>query len=631
MIVYEADKATFVKDVRAREIAEKIETNLKDKLGRKTAESEVASWRNSLKDMRDALDSDDIPSDARVAIEYQIPNTSKRVDFLISGLDEEYRENVVIVELKQWQKAKKTNRDGIVVTRFQRGEAEVAHPSYQAWTYASLIRDFNHTVQEEEILLSPCAFLHNYPTRPSDPLKDPFYAQYLKEAPLFTEKEIDKLERFIQRYVKYGDDRNILYRIDRGKIKPSKNLAENVGSMLKGNEEFLMVDDQKVVYEKLYALSIKADRNHGRKKDKKHVVIVKGGPGTGKSVIAVNLLAKLITRQINARYITRNAAPREVYSALLKGSFTKSYVDNLFSSSGSFHQAERNEFPVLVVDEAHRLNEKSGMFSNLGENQMKELIHAANLSVFFIDEAQTVTLKDKGSIHEIRQWATHYQADVTEMSLESQFRCNGSDGYLAWIDNLLEIRPTANEMLDTRDFDFRVVDDPNELRDLIFEKNKIRNRARLLAGYCWDWEKEKRDDSNHHDIVISEHNFGMSWNLGKDGLQWLIKPNSVNEVGCIHTSQGLELDYVGVIIGDDLRYEDGSVLTDVSKRAKTDQSVKGSKKGMKENPDYMKKKVDEIIKNTYRTLLTRGMKGCYIYCTDKKLQRYISSKLYKDS
>jgi len=627
MIVYEADKAVFMQDVRGRVIAEKIEEILKEKLGRRTARSEIESWRNSLKDMRDALDSDDIPDEARVAIEYQIPNTSKRVDFLISGLDEKKRANVVIVELKQWQKAKKTSRDGIVKTRFHHGEAEVPHPSYQAWTYASLIRHFNLTVQEENIRLSPCAFLHNYPTKPFNPLKDPFYAQYLEEAPLFTEKEIEKLERFIRRYVRYGDNRNILYRIDRGKIKPSKNLAENVGSMLKGNKEFLMVDEQKVVYENLYDLALKAERNHSRQKGKKHVVIVKGGPGTGKSVIAVNLLANLINRQINARYITRNAAPREVYSGRLKGTFTKSYVDNLFSSSGSFHQAGRNEFPVLIVDEAHRLNEKSGMFGNQGENQMKELVHAANLSVFFIDEAQTVTLKDKGSIHEIRQWAAHYKADVTELELESQFRCNGSDGYLAWIDNLLGIRTTANETLDTRDFDFRVMDDPNELRDLIFEKNKIRKRSRLLAGYCWDWEKDKRDDSKHHDIVIPEHNFGMSWNLGKDGLQWLIKDHSINEVGCIHTSQGLELDYVGVIIGDDLRYEDGRIVTDVSERAKTDQSVKGWKKGMKENPEYMKKKIDEIIKNTYRTLLTRGMKGCYVYCTDKKLQEYMRSRV----
>jgi len=626
VIVYEATKEEFMRDVRARIIDEKIYEEYKRLIGR-TSKSEINSWRNSLRDMSDVLSVDTIPSEAKVAVEFKVPNTEKRVDFMISGLDDAKKEHVVIVELKQWQEARETPKDGIVVTRFSGRPIETVHPSYQAWTYASLIREFNETVQDDDIELIPCAFLHNYRLQENDPLLSPFYETHIEKSPLFLERDIDKLSSFIAKYVRRPDRGDLLYRIENGKIRPSKNLAESVASMLRGNEEFRMIDEQKNVYEELKLLADQAHERHLEGAEGKDVVIIEGGPGTGKSVIAINLLARLIQERVNARYVTRNAAPREVYATLLKGEKTKREIDNLFNGSGSYVDAERDEFEALIVDEAHRLNEKSGLFANRGENQMKEIIRAARLSVFFIDEAQVVTLKDKGSSQEIEDWADYHGASVYKLSLTSQFRCNGSDGFLPWVDDVLGIRETANKTFDTDMFDFRVYDDPNTLRDEIFNKNTENTKARLLAGYCWEWEKPKRDDPEHYDIVIPEHDFKMSWNLERDGQGWLVQRDSINEAGCIHTSQGLEVDYVGVIIGDDLRYEDGKVITDVYMRAKTDQSVKGWKKGMREDPETMEQRVDQIIRNTYRTLMTRGLKGCYIYCTDKKLQEYIKSRI----
>lgn len=139
-------------------------------------------------------------------------------------------------------------------------------------------------------------------------------------------------------------------------------------------------------------------------------------------------------------------------------------------------------------------------------------------------------------------------------------------------------------------------------------------------------DKRWKNRSDVFDITIPEYNFAMSWNLG-NSQTWAIDPNSVNEVGCIHTCQGLEFDYVGVIIGNDLRYEDNKIVTDVTERAKTDQSIKGINKLSKENPGQANKIADEIIKNTYRTLMTRGQKGCYIYCTDNKLSEYLKKRL----
>ena len=279
---------------------------------------------------------------------------------------------------------------------------------------------------------------------------------------------------------------------------------------------------------------------------------------------------------------------------------------------------------MTQADEAHRLNEKSGIFHNKGENQIKEIINAACCSVFFIDESQRVTMDDIGSEQGIRAYAAIEGSEVTELELLSQFRCNGSDGYLAWIDDLLDFRETANYNLDGLDYDVRVCDSPEELRTLIVEKNKESNRARILAGYCWDWPKKERANTHYHDIRIGD--FGISWNLD-DGQAFAINPDSVNEAGCIHTTQGLEFDYVGVIIGDDLRYENGKIVTDFMKRASTDQSIKGLKSMYKRNPQEALARADEIIKNTYRTLMTRGMKGCYIYCTDPGMQNYVRQRI----
>lgn len=254
-------------------------------------------------------------------------------------------------------------------------------------------------------------------------------------------------------------------------------------------------------------------------------------------------------------------------------------------------------------------------------------MNSSKFSVFFIDEAQKVTMKDIGSVELIKQFADELGVKVFEGELASQFRCDGSDGYIAWLDDVLEIRETANENDLGMDYDFQVLDTPNKLLDIIVEKNQVNNKARIVAGYCWDWISDGKNSQDVHDIIIPNHNFSISWNLGND--IWALSDTSVYEAGCIHTCQGLEFDYVGVIIGDDLRYENGRVITDYTKRAKTDQSIKGIKKKMKEQPEVAAKQVDQIIRNTYRTLMTRGQKGCYVYCTDETLADYLRERVQR--
>ncbi|MFZ3591354.1 DNA/RNA helicase domain-containing protein [Bacillus sp. DJP31] len=622
MIVYEATKDEFLKDVFEDQLVNNICNNYTDKIGR-INEREVRSWDNSMQYMYRVLSDREIPDNAGVAIEFKIPHTSRRVDFLITGSDQDSRQSVVIVELKQWGSIEKIEgKEAIVRTAMNKGLVETTHPSYQAWSYAALIKDYNENAQKEDMGLYPCAYLHNYLNLgDNDPLTDPIYDYYIEQAPVFVKGDAGNLRSFIKRYIKFGDNKEILYKIENGRIRPSKSLQDSLSSMLQGNQEFIMIDDQKVVYETALQLA-----NEALRTNTKQVLVVEGGPGTGKSVLAVNLLVETTNRSMVSQYVTKNAAPRNIYATKLKQNFRKGHIDNLFKGSGSYINAPANEFDVLIIDEAHRLNEKSGLFSNLGENQIKEVMNASKLSIFFIDERQRVTLKDIGSIGTIENFSEELGATVTRLKLDSQFRCNGSDGYISWLDDVLQIRETANNQHMGSNYDFRVYSDPSELRQEIQQLNKQKNKSRLVAGYCWDWIKEGKANSRFHDIVLSDHNFGMSWNLNNSET-WAIDENSVHEIGCIHTCQGLEFDYVGVIIGDDLIYRDDKVQTDHTKRAKTDNSLKGLKKMLKEKPDEAQLLADEIIRNTYRTLMTRGQKGCFIYCTDKELEGYFRERV----
>jgi len=617
MIVYSSNKSNFIRDVNDFSIEKIVLGKFRENLHRTTGQSEIDSWRDSLPYMSQVLSDPSIPDDAGVLIEYMIPQSSFRIDFIITGLGDDERENVIIVELKRWSEVEMTDKTDIVRTRFQGRMQETSHPSYQAWSYAAFLESFNETIYTDQISLNPCAYLHNY--EPDGLISDARYQYFIDKAPLFLKSDKQKLREFIKRYIRKGDSRDIMYRIENGKIRPSKALADSLASMLKGNREFIMVDDQKLVYETAVSTARMADEDH------KHVLLVQGGPGTGKSVVAVNLLVGLTNLGLVAKYVTKNSAPREVYKVKLSGHFRGSVIDSLFTGSGAFFDATDNVFDALIVDEAHRLNEKSGMFMNLGENQVQEIINASRFSVFFLDEDQKVTTRDIGSRDEILKWAAHYRCRVQELELRSQFRCNGSNGYLAWLDNTLQIRETANIFLEKGEYDFTIVDSPAEMRDIIYELNKKDNKARMVAGYCWNWAS--KNDKTRYDIEFPEYGFRHQWNLSDDGMRWIIDDDSVTEIGCIHTSQGLELDHIGVIVGKDLVVRNGQVITNFRERSVNDSSMKGLKSLARTDPERAAKEAGHLIKNTYRTLMTRGMRSCHVYFVDDETREYFKERV----
>src|SRR6185312_16035968 len=427
MIVYQGTKVRFSEDVLTNSIDKIISSQIKKWTGKETARTEMISFKNSLEHMDRVLQDRQIPDDCGISVEYHIPQTSKRVDFIISGNDG-MQDCCVIIELKQWSEAEITAQDGLVKTKLQGHQVATSHPSYQAWSYAALLKAFNATVEQDSIELYPCAYLHNYEA--DDVITNDFYGFYLEKAPAFLKPDAARLRGFIRRYIKNGDNSNIVQRINNGKIRPSKSLADALRSIMEGNREFLMIDDQKVVYETAMALAKHSDER------RKNVLIVEGGPGTGKSVVAINLLVDLTRQHILAHYVTKTSAPRSVYFDKLQGVRKMSELKNLFVGSGSFMKTERNSIPALIVDEAHRLTKQTG-FLKMGDNQVKEIIDSSLFSVFFIDEDQRVHIDDYGEVKTIERIAGQAGARVTKMELASQFRCNGSDGYLAWLDDVL--------------------------------------------------------------------------------------------------------------------------------------------------------------------------------------------------
>ncbi|MBO2007555.1 DUF2075 domain-containing protein [Hymenobacter negativus] len=618
MIVYQKTKQEYLKDIRTNAIDTLILELVKEKLKHGVGKSQQLAWKHSLQTMAVLLADPEIPADCGICIEYKIPYSGKLIDFMITGRQGDM-DHVIIVELKQWTKAFATDKSGLVRTRFEHGEQDVAHPSYQAWSYAALLEDFNVTVQEENIQLHPCAYLHNYVQ--DDVLTSEAYTDYVALAPIFYKEDGEKFLEFIKQHITSGDSTGIMQRIDSGKLRPSKSLADSLSSMLGGNREFVLVDEQKVVFENAFKLALQANP------DRKRVLIVQGGPGTGKSLVAINLMVALTQERQVVRYVTKNSAPRDVFQLMLQGTLKKNRITSMFSGSGAFYNTESTVFDTLIVDESHRLNEKSGLYGNYGSNQIKELIDAAKVTVFFIDEKQRVTLKDIGSKAEIRRLAAAAGAEVEELHLLSQFRCNGSDAYLNWLDETLGLPTLEKQEAVPLGFDFQVVDSPNTLRAIIENKNLERNKARLVAGYCWTWPNKKKIIDGIYDVVIPEHDFAIRWNLTRDGGLWILNPESVKEIGCIHTCQGLEVDYVGVIVGPDFIIRNGQVITDANKRAKSDMTVRGHKKMSKARPIETTALLDAIIKNTYRTLMTRGMLGCYVYFTDKETELFFREKL----
>lgn len=608
MIVYSDSVKNFCDNVTS--ISDILNNRFKELFHKYSNSSEIDSWKNSLKYFSNILSETTIPDECTITLEYNIPLTSNRIDLILTGFNNK-KPVIFVFEFKQWQYVNDVpESDYLVQTTLNGNIQEVVHPGYQVWSYSEIIKNYNEYIQINDIDVNACLLMHNYIFNDDDVLLQKKYEPFMKNINYFGSNNIKELIDYLNTSLTSGDNGEIISNVDNSKIKPSFKIQTEINHLIGKNKFFNMIDQQIVVYDKI--MSIIKNEEEG------NVIIVKGRPGTGKSIIAINLLNAITNSGKTCQYVSRNTAPRVIYSYTLKGELKKTLIDYLFRSSGSYTEAGEKSINTLIVDEAHCLTEKSGLFNNYGVNQIMEIIKSSKNSVFFIDELQQVHLNDIGTIDNIKKIANNLNYKITELSLDYQFRCNGSDEYLSFVDYILGL----NDKLPSNsiNYDFKIIDSPNELFEIIKKKNEI-NPSRLVAGYCWNWNKKEMNNTNYHDIKIGD--FEISWNLGQN--QTFAIDDSINEAGCVHSVQGLEFDYVGVIIGKDVKYKDNHVITDYNAHGSADPSFKGIKKMFKSSECEAKIIADKLIKNAYRVLLTRGAKGCYIYCQDEEYREFIKN------
>lgn len=613
MIIYNETTTKFIEHVMEQRIEDVLLKRVKEKMGQSVSASEIRSWTNSLPQMAKVLRGADLKDDTHVLLEYKLPSTEKRIDFLITGEDHAGKQNAIIVELKQWNKSELAAGDGIVKTFLGGRVRETVHPSYQSLSYKRYLENFNEALYTDtSINLSSCAYLHNYipaRDRTNEPLLNERYANYVEQSPVYFQFDDLLLKKRIQDAVSEGKGTEIAKRIEEGRIRPSKRLVEAVNSLFECNEEFILLDEQKVAYEKVLSIYNSLDLET----DQKHTILIKGGPGTGKSVIGLNLMNFLLSEEATIEYITPNQSFREILRKKLIGRSGFVEIRSLFKGSASYVETPNNYFDVLVCDEAHRLKNQGHMKKKIeGENQATQIIRSSRLSVFFIDDEQVISNKDIGRFALLQEEAEKQNSTVHVVELDSQFRCAGSGNYLEWLDNLLYDRH-QDIQLDS-DFDFQVVDSPHEL----YQKVVVEKGGRLLAGYAWDWNTKAVNGELSKDVIIEEHGFAMPWN-DPNRIDWAIHPEGSEQIGCIHTVQGLEMEYVGVIIGNDLTFNPETNSLEVKRENFKDKGARPAKPKGKYEVDPL----DQLVRNTYKTLMTRRMKGCYVYCIDNELSEIL--------
>jgi len=619
MRLYASTCERFYDDVDLDRISDDIAAAYTRELGRTPPEGERRSWRNSLLSLSGVCRQAGLDNQG-IIVEYQLPQSSKRLDVLLTGADAAGTDRAEIIELKQWQQCEPADGE-YVVTWVAGRNRDVLHPSVQVGQYHAYLSDGQSAFHEGEspVQLGASAFLHNYELAADDPLLDPKFYEELREFPVYSRDLRPDLIQRLGESVGAGPGDDVLDRVLGSTPRPSKKLLAAVGKMLEGHDEYTLLDEQLIAFDRVVT---QADPTRATGSA---AVLIHGGPGTGKSVIALNLLAELSRRGLNAQYATGSRA----------------FTENLRKFAGRsarqqfkyFHQyamVDPESVDVLICDESHRIRKTSvSRFTRKdersGKAQIEELIDASRTTVFLIDDLQVVRPQEVGSSDLIRQACADRGREVFEYHLAAQFRCAGSEGFISWVTDVLDIEQTANPFWEgDPDFDFRIVDSPQELEAAVVHRIDEGESARLVAGYCWEWSDPLPDGGELvDDVVIGD--WARPWNaksgagrlargIPKEHL-WATDPGGIHQVGCIYTAQGFEFDYVGVIVGPDLVYREGQGWVGVPE-ASYDRPVRMA------GGDFA-----TLAKNAYRVLLTRGMKGCAVYFTDRETRDFWRSRV----
>lgn len=616
MRVFSGTLDTFQRKILLNEIFRDLEERFPHVVGHTVAPGEASAWRGSLPRLEAAMRLAELRGDVHVTLEETIPYYSKRIDACLFGHNCDGKPQAVIVELKGWTEAR-ARSDTAVDTFVGGGERPAPHPSAQVAAYHQHLLDYRKAFQPpSEMAISSCAYCHNYPgIEPDEGLFHHCFDQIRDHSPTFGERDAEVLARYLRARLERGLGTAVLEAYDRRGIGPSRSLVDHAQQMIRDQGVFRLLDEQLIANDAI----IRAAAAASRKRSKRQVILVRGGPGTGKSVIALNTLGEMLRRGLTVAMVSGSSAfthgMRRILGDRVAGQirFTDFFWD------------KPDAFDVLVIDEAHRIRAKSEPKVVKARrptiSQVEELIRAARVVVFFADENQIISPAEVGEPQIIRETAKRMGAEFQEFLLAGQFRCNGSASYLEWLDDLFGlVDPVGLKLVVPTAFDFKLVDSPHELLDEVVSKNASKpNSARLLAGWCWPWS-DPRPDGLAGDIVIGDFRFPWESKSGKrpppgipEAKHWAIDPAGVGQAGTVYSVQGFEMGHVGVIIGPDLVVRDGRWVAAPRKNYSNSLRAKPPEVAL------------PYLKRIYRTLLSRPTQSCSVYCVDEETRLYVAA------
>ncbi len=589
-------------------LAELLSENFLHRHGHRPAPSEVRSWDRSIPALTNALVEAGL-GDVEMLLEYGLPLTSKRADVILAGVHPSTgAPSYVVVELKQWSEAQPEDGDPLRC-RVPSYEQPLLNPIEQVRGYCDYLVSFNGALERSPDSVTGVAYLHNATDLTVAGLRE---VEEDHRGRMYTGDQRGAFLDYLRSRLAPKPGAAAADELLQAKVRPSKQLMAVAAEEVRDREQFVLLDEQRLAYETVMSAVRKA-----RRANRKQVVVVAGGPGSGKSVIALSLLGDLYRRGVPALHATGSQSFTKTMRKVAGA--RKPEVQRLFRYFNSFMEAEPNDIDVLICDEAHRLRKTSAnrytkAALRTGRPQVAELIDAARVPVFLLDQHQVVRPGEMGTVDEIRRAAAEMEVGCEVVELDSQFRCGGSEAYVRWVTGLLGLEGGGPEVWEPDGkVQLLTASSPRGLEKFLESKRAEGYGARISAGYCWKWTTRITPGMTAlpADVVIGD--WSRPWNLYGDRALlgappaplWATDPAGFQQVGCVYTAQGFEYDWSGVIMGPDLVWRTDRWVVD--RTASKDPSF------TRATPD---EDVERLVRNTYKVLLTRGMVGTVIYSTD---------------
>jgi uncharacterized protein len=598
----------FIREAESGSLPADMLADLYRHRGVQVPDAELNSWAQSLPALSRVCKRI-AATDLSVVLEYHLPFSGLRIDAVLLGRSQDGHLTALIVELKQWSVVETAGDESLnVVVAGQ----EHAHPSQQALNYAEYLTDVHSSFVDGRLAAASCAYLHNLAPQTGEAINDAKFASLLAISPSFTDGDEEIFADHILKLVGAGGGAHALTLLGGGHFKPSRKLVEAVEETLDGDLRWRLVGEQQDAYNAIMA-AVKTAKSRKRK----YIILVRGGPGTGKTVIAMQVLADALRLGYAAVHSTGGAA----FTTVLRSKFGR--ASKLFIGNMDTRNAPTDGLDVLLVDEGHRIRETSDIrFTPVHErgrrSQMQELVNAAKVTVIFLDDNQFVRPDEIGSSALVVKWAAEHSIPLKRFDLVTQFRCGGCCEYLDWVDGMLGFVPAVSRSWQ-ENYTFRLVDSPEELEQVVSRATRAGMSARIVAGFCWRWNDRKSDESLPEDVSIGE--WKRPWNAKRDRnarytplndpyTRWAETEDGETQVGCIYSAQGFEFDVVGVIWGTDLVW-------------RTDRWVAQPKNSYDQPIRRRDSNAQVLLRNAYRVLMTRGTRETTLLCLDSETSDHI--------